>query len=80
MRSTLYLLSVWTALLKFVIIPIIKNKNKRISDKDNYRPICLANVFTKEWLKKFCLTVWMGIYNLRLMNLGSSEQKCVFLF
>ena len=30
-----------------IIIPIIKNKNKRISDKDNYRPICLANVFTK---------------------------------
>ena len=34
-------------MLKSVIIPIIKNKNKRISDKDNYRPICLANVFTK---------------------------------
>ena len=30
-----------------VIFPIIKNKNKRINDKDNYRPICLANVFTK---------------------------------
>ena len=35
------------SMLKSVIIPIIKNKNKRISDKDNYRPICLANVFTK---------------------------------
>ena len=23
------------------------NKNKRITDKDNYRPICLSNVFTK---------------------------------
>ena len=35
------------SMLKSVIIPIIKNKNKRISDKDNCRPICLANVFTK---------------------------------
>ena len=35
------------SMLKSVIIPITKNKNKRISDKDNYRPICLANVFTK---------------------------------
>ena len=35
------------SMLKSAIIPIIKNKNKRISDKDNYRPICLATVFTK---------------------------------
>ena len=34
-------------MLKSVIIPIIKHKNKRISDKDNYIPICLANLFTK---------------------------------
>ena len=34
-------------MLKSAINPIIKNKNKRISDKDNYRPICLANVCTK---------------------------------
>ena len=33
--------------LKSVVIPIIKNKNKLISDKDNYRPICIANEFTK---------------------------------
>ena len=35
------------SILKSVIVPIIKNKNKRISDKDNYRPICISNVFTK---------------------------------
>ena len=29
------------------MIPIVKNKNKHITDKENYRPICLANVFTK---------------------------------
>ena len=34
-------------ILKSVILPIIKDKNKRINDKDNYRPICLPNVFTK---------------------------------
>ena len=35
------------SMLKSVIVPIIKNKNKRISDKDNYRHICISNVFTK---------------------------------
>ena len=34
-------------MLKSVMIPIVKNKNKYITDKENYRPICLANVFTK---------------------------------
>ena len=33
--------------IRSVLVPIIKNKNKRITDKDNYRPICLSNVFTK---------------------------------
>ena len=32
--------------IRSVLVPIIKNKNKRITDKDNYRPICLSNVFT----------------------------------
>ena len=35
------------SMLKSVIVPIIKHKNKRISDKDNYRHICISNVFTK---------------------------------
>ena len=26
---------------------IVKDKNKHITDKNNYRPICLSNVFTK---------------------------------
>ena len=30
-----------------VLVPIIKNTNKRIIDKDNHMPICLSNVFTK---------------------------------
>ena len=33
--------------MRSVLVPIIKNKNKRITDKDNYRPIRLSNVFTK---------------------------------
>ena len=36
-----------SAMLKSVMIPIVKYKNKHITDKENYRPICLANVFTK---------------------------------
>ena len=30
------------SMLKSVIVPIIKNKNNRISDKDNYKPICIG--------------------------------------
>ena len=35
------------SMLHSVIVPIIKNKNKSISDKNNYRPIALSNVCTK---------------------------------
>ena len=30
-----------------VIAPIIKNKKKRVNDKNNYRPICLSNICSK---------------------------------
>ena len=30
-----------------VIVPIIKDKNKRVNDKNNYRPMCLPNVCSK---------------------------------
>ena len=30
-----------------VIVPIIKDKNKRVNDKNNYLPICLSNVCSK---------------------------------
>ncbi len=30
-----------------VIVPIIKDKNRRVNDKGNYRPICLSNIFSK---------------------------------
>ena len=39
------------SMLKTVIIPMIKRKNKRISDNDNYIPICLASVFMKVFEK-----------------------------
>ena len=35
------------SMLTSVIVPSIKDKIKRISEKDNYRPICLSSVFTK---------------------------------
>ena len=31
-----------SAMLKSVRIPIVKNINKHITDKENYRPICLS--------------------------------------
>ena len=35
------------SMMESVIVPVIKNKNKRINDKDNYRPICLSNICSK---------------------------------
>ena len=35
------------SLIESVIVPIIKDKNKRVSDKNNYRPIGLSNICTK---------------------------------
>ena len=35
-----------TSMLELVMVPIVKTKSKRITDKDNYRPICeSANQF-----------------------------------
>ena len=36
-----------TLMLKSVMVPIIKNKNKRITDRENCRPICISSVFSK---------------------------------
>ena len=33
--------------MESAIVPVITNKNKRINDKGNYRPICLSNVCSK---------------------------------
>ena len=30
-----------------VIVPLIKDKNKRVNDKRNYRPICLSKMCSK---------------------------------
>ena len=35
------------SMMESVIVPVIKNKNKRINDKGNYRPICLSTVCSK---------------------------------
>ena len=35
------------SMMESVIVPVIKNKFKRINDKGNYRPICLSNVCSK---------------------------------
>ena len=35
------------SMMESVIVPVIKNKNKRINDKGDYRPICLSTVCSK---------------------------------
>ena len=64
------------SMLKSVIVPIIKNKNKRTSDKDNYRPICISNVFTKVVEK--VLYSRMDDY-LQSTNNQFGTEMCVFV-
>ena len=72
-----------SAMLKSVMNPIDKHKNKHITDKGNYRPICLANVFTKvienvllsrlhNWLSTTC-----SQFGFKAI---STPRKCVFSF
>ena len=35
------------AITEFVIVPVIKDKNRRACKKGNYRPICLSNICSK---------------------------------
>ena len=72
-----------SAMLKSVMIPIVKNKNKHITDKENYRPICLANVLTKVIEKMFYLVVSRIGFRLHAVSLVlklSTARKCVFSF
>ena len=72
-----------SAMLKSVMNPIDKNKNEHITDKENYRPLCLANVFTKmienvllsrlhNWLSTTC-----SQFGFKAI---STAGKCVFSF
>ena len=35
------------SMLSVVLVPVIKNKSRRINDSDNYRPIALASIASK---------------------------------
>ena len=56
-----------------VIVPIIKDKNKR--DKNNYRPICLSNVCSK--IIESALS-WKAVLISLALNLNT-ELDCVYL-
>ena len=67
------------SMLKSVIVPII---NKRISDKDNYRPICISNVFTK-LVEKVLYSLMEDYLQSTHHQFGFKQnmvQKCVFLY
>ena len=42
-------------LTEVILVPLVKNKNKDITDKNNYRPIAIANILSKV-LEKIILT------------------------
>ena len=67
--------------MRSVLVPIIKNTNKRITDKDNYRPICLSNVFTKV-IEKVLLCRMLGWLSTTSNQFGfkhkHGKDMCVF--
>ena len=61
---------------EYVTVPIIKDKNKRVNDKNNYRPICLSNVCSK--------IIEVVIFNSSSNQFGfkpkHGTELCVFAF
>ena len=35
------------AITVYVIVPVIKDKSRRVNEKGNYRPVCLSNICSK---------------------------------
>jgi exonuclease III len=70
------------SMLSSVMVPIVKDKNKRVCDKNNYRPICLANICTKV-LEKVMLTRLEGYIETLPNQFGFKPklgtEMCVFL-
>ena len=50
------------SMLKSVIIPLIKNKNTRISDEDNYSRVCVANVFNAAMVIIVCMLTILSYF------------------
>ena len=71
------------SMMESVIVPVIKNKNKRINDKGNYRPICLSNVCSK--IVEMALARRLSDYlhsshNQFGFKLDHGTELCVFTF
>ena len=70
------------SMLKSVIFPIIK-KPKNVSVTKITTDLYAYIMYLQKWLKRYCIVGWRIISNLRIINLGSSNnmvQKCVFLY
>jgi exonuclease III len=70
-------------MIKSILVPIVKNKCKPLSDKDNYRPVALSNVITKV-IERIVLSK-MNDYLWTLPNQfgfqkASSTDQCVYVF
>ena len=72
------------SMMESVIVPVIKNKNKRrINDKGNHRPICLSNVCSK--IVEMALARRLSDYlhsshNQFGFKLDHGTELCVFTF
>ena len=69
-------------LIESVLVPIIKNKCKSLSSRDNYRPIALSNTLTKIIERLILLKIDVYLWTLPNQfgfQKGQGTEECIFV-
>ena len=65
-----------------VIVPLVKNTNDNLSDKNNYRPIALASIASKTFEKLLLARceefLWTSDHQFGFKS-GHSTDMCIYL-
>ena len=63
------------SMLSVVLVPVIKNKSRRINDSDNYRPIALASIVSKVVEKVILNRIYISEFLLTTCNQFGFKNK-----
>lgn len=70
-------------LMETLIIPLVKDKKESVEDKNNYRPIAIANILSKvleNILQQRCEDYLITTHNQFGFKKNSSTDMCIFAF
>ena len=70
-------------LIGLQIVPLVKNKSGNVADKNNYRPVALANICSKvfELILLDRIDDYLGTTDDQFgFKKGMSTDKCIFMF